>query len=102
MEALSHCKTISNEYVKTGRENITKIKQCVETKDRLLLVRIAHNLKGDSHELGAQVVKNLCDSLEILATARTSDFTRLTTLIKELEDAFGQVEKALHPYRTGR
>jgi PAS domain S-box-containing protein len=75
-------------------QRLAGLRQAAGQEDALALQQIAHALKGASRNIGARRMAALCQYLEELGAAR--NVTGVLPLIDRIEQAFNQVQEALH------
>lgn len=79
-------------YLQDAPVKIDAIREAVARADKEALKRAAHSLKGSSGTLGVRQLASVCEELECLANAASSDATALT---HRLEEEFVRVQEVL-------
>jgi PAS domain S-box-containing protein len=84
-------------FVEDSARRMGALRQAIERGDTRTLEREAHTLKGSSRELGARRMAALCQQLEDLGEAGSTNGS--AALMASLEEALAQVGRALEEYQ---
>lgn len=87
---------VINMYLKKAPELLGKLQDAIHEKDTNTLFRAAHNLKSNSATLGAEKLSELAKQLEQLG--RSGSCEGAEALVADIEQAYGEAEKALQQY----
>jgi len=80
-------------FVRDSTQRIESFREAMKMRDADALCRAAHSFKGSAGNMGAVHLADLCRSLEALG--RTNDLQGVPTLIDEILNEYGTVERAL-------
>ena len=82
-----------NAFLGNTTATIDLLRQAARTGDAKRLTEAAHSLKGSSRNVGARLLADICEQLEILA--KSESLAGAGKWIDQLEQEFGRVKKAL-------
>lgn len=80
-------------FVRDSAQRIESAREAMKEADADALCRAAHSFKGSAGNMGAVHLADLCRSLETLG--RSNDLRGAPTLIDEIFNEYGAVERAL-------
>jgi PAS domain S-box-containing protein len=88
-----------NLFIEDTPKQLESIRNAYESKDMVNILHIAHTIKGSSGNFGASRLQNAALLLE--QTAKTGDFSKITTLIGAVEMEFKILEKEINKIKSG-
>ena len=89
-------KEIINIYLEATPDLIQDMKNAVQTKNKELFIRTAHNLKSSSANLGAMKLSRISENLEMMV--RNNGFDNVLVKTEMIEIEFEKVKLALKRY----
>ncbi|MFK7738977.1 MAG: Hpt domain-containing protein [Planctomycetota bacterium] len=85
-------------FLEDGPSKVEAVRQGVATGDFDMAERAAHSLKGSSGNLGAHLVQDVCEQLQV--AARNQELDRTRELAPQLDSTYEAAEAALKQVLT--
>ena len=80
-------------YIEDTPKRIADMKTCLASGDVQTFTRAAHTIKGSSANVGAQVLKNIAERLEVIS--RRDGLAAVSDMIAECDAEFERVKAEL-------
>lgn len=86
--------TMIEKFVEEALKNVSLIEQALDSQDLMKIQEAAHGLKGISRNMGADSLAQL--ALEIETACKAENYSALTTIGSDLQQAYQQTQKELN------
>jgi len=80
-------------FLEDAPQDLTRMRQALESQDAALLRRAAHSLKSNSAEFGASALHQMCKQMEKMG--KQGIFDGAAERVSEIESEYERVKKAL-------
>src|SRR5260370_3282216 len=86
-------KKVTDLFLPDTPQQLTHLRDSVESGDSVRLAKVAHTLKGSAANLGAREMVRICTELQVIGEAENISIA--PSLVADLESQFGLVRDAL-------
>ncbi len=86
-------KKVTDLFLQDTPQQLTDLRDSVESGDSVRLAKVAHTLKGSAANLGAREMVRICTELQVIGEAENISIA--PSLVADLESQFGLVRDAL-------